>query len=64
VVAVKHTGVFGCSTKWREKSANRVAALQKINEQPINVEMISQTELTKLRTNPGHQMMLVDFWAT
>jgi peroxiredoxin len=63
-VPVQHTGVFGCSTKWKEKSADRVAALQKINEQPISVEMISQAELAKLRTNPGHQMMLVDFWAT
>jgi peroxiredoxin len=63
-VAVKHTGVFGCSTKWKEKSAARVAALDKINEQPINVDMISKNELTKLSKNPGHQMMLVDFWAT
>ncbi len=63
-VAVKHTGVFGCSTKWKEKSAGRLAALEKINAQPVNVEMISKAELTKLRTNPGHQMMLVDFWAT
>jgi peroxiredoxin len=63
-VAVKHTGVFGCSTKWKEKSAARVAALDKINEQPIGVDMISKDGLTKLRTNPGHQMMLVDFWAT
>jgi peroxiredoxin len=63
-VPVQHTGVFGCSTKWKEKSADRVAALEKINEQPISVEMISQAELAKLRTNPGHQMMLVDFWAT
>ena len=63
-VAVKHTGVFGCSTKWKEKSADRVAALEKINQQPVNVEMISKAELTKLRNNPGHQMMLVDFWAT
>jgi peroxiredoxin len=63
-VAVKHTGVFGCSTKWKEKSAARVAALEKINEQPINVDMISKNELTKLSKNPGHQMMLVDFWAT
>jgi peroxiredoxin len=63
-VAVKHTGVFGCSTKWKEKSAGRVEALEKINQQPVSVEMISKTELTKLRTNPGHQMMLVDFWAT
>jgi peroxiredoxin len=63
-VAVKHTGVFGCSTKWSEKAAGRQAALDKINEQPVTVEMISQAELTKLRTNPTHQMMLVDFWAT
>jgi peroxiredoxin len=63
-VAVKHTGVFGCSTKWKEKSAGRSAELEKINAQPVNVEMISKAELTRLRGNPGHQMMLVDFWAT
>src|SRR5580658_1137909 len=60
-VAVKHTGVFGCSTKWKEKSAARVAALEKINEEPISVDMISKDGLTKLSKNPGHQMMLVDF---
>jgi peroxiredoxin len=63
-VAVKHTGVFGCSTKWSEKAAGRQAALEKINEQPVTVATISKSELTKLRTNPSHQMMLVDFWAT
>jgi peroxiredoxin len=63
-VAVKHTGVFGCSTKWKEKAADKEAALQKIDQQPVSVEMISKSELTKLRGNPGHQMMLVDFWAT
>jgi peroxiredoxin len=63
-VAVKHTGVFGCSTKWSEKAAGREAALEKINEQPVKVEMISKAELAKLRTNPTHQMMLIDFWAT
>jgi peroxiredoxin len=63
-VAVKHTGVFGCSTKWSEKSAGREAALDKINEQPVSVEMISKAELAKLRTNPTHQMVLIDFWAT
>ncbi len=63
-VAVKHTGVFGCSTKWSEKAAGRQAALEKINQEPVTVETISKSELTKLRTNPSHQMMLVDFWAT
>jgi peroxiredoxin len=63
-IAVTHTGVFGCSTKWSEKSADRAAALEKLDEQPVNVTPVSKTELAKLRTNPSHQMMLVDFWAT
>ena len=63
-VAVSHTGVFGCSTKWSEKSADRIAAIEKINQQPINVDMASKSDLAKLRSNPSHQMMLVDFWAT
>ena len=63
-VSVKHTGVFGCSTKWKEKAAAREAALQKLEQQPVSVDLVSKAELTKLRTNPSHQMMLVDFWAT
>ena len=63
-VAVQHTGVFGCSTKWKEKAAGRVAELEKINQQPVTVEMISKAALARMRTNPGRQMMLVDFWAT
>jgi len=63
-IAVTHTGVFGCSTKWSEKSAGSVAALEKIDAQQVSVDPVSKTELTKLRTNPSHQMMLVDFWAT
>ena len=61
---VTHTGVFGCSTKWSEKSADKAAALQKLEEQPVSVALATKTDLQKLRTNPSHQMMLVDFWAT
>ena len=63
-VAVTHTGVFGCSTKWSEKSADRAATLEKIDAQPVTVALTSKADLAKLRTNPSHQMMLVDFWAT
>lgn len=63
-VMMTHTGAMGCSTKWSEKSADRIAALQKIEEQPVGVELVSKADLAKLRTNPTHQMMLVDFWAT
>jgi len=63
-VLVKHTGAMGCSTKWSEKSADRLVTLKKIEEQPVTVDLVSKEDLAKLRTNPSHQMMLVDFWAT
>jgi len=63
-VRVPHTGVMGCSTKWSEKSADSLAALHKIEEQPVTLELVSKADLARLRTNPSHQMMLVDFWAT
>src|SRR5215475_9401336 len=63
-VAVKHTGVFGCSTKWQEKSAQRVAALHKIEEQPITVDMATADDLKKLRENSSKRMTLISFWAT
>jgi peroxiredoxin len=63
-VAVKHTGVFGCSTKWQEKSASRIAALHKIEEQPITVDMVTAEDLRKLRENSSKHMTLISFWAT
>src|SRR6202453_3407958 len=63
-VAVQHTGAMGCSTKWAEKSADSIATLQKIEAQPVTLTMVSKEELTRLRTNPSHQLMLIDFWAT
>jgi peroxiredoxin len=63
-VAVKHTGVFGCSTKWKEKEASQLEALHKIESQPVRLEMASAEELKKLRTNPTGKTLLVSFWAT
>jgi peroxiredoxin len=63
-VEVKHTGVFGCSTKWQEKAAAREAAIKKIEEQPVNLEMATAEDLKKLRANPTKHMLLVSFWAT
>jgi peroxiredoxin len=63
-VTVTHTGVFGCSTKWQEKSASRIEALRKIEEQPVTVEMASADELKKLRQNSTKHMVLISFWAT
>jgi peroxiredoxin len=63
-VAVKHTGVFGCSTKWKEKQASRLAALGKIESQPVQVEMASAADLKALRINPTKKTLLISFWAT
>ena len=63
-VVVKHTGVFGCSTKWKEKHAAQIEALRKIESQPIRLEMASAVDLKNLRTNPDKKMLLVSFWAT
>jgi peroxiredoxin len=63
-VPVKHTGVFGCSTKWQEKAASRREALRKIEEQPVTLEMATAAELKTLRQNPSKHMVLVSFWAT
>jgi thiol-disulfide isomerase/thioredoxin len=63
-VAVTHTGVFGCSTKWKEKQSARLETLRKIESQPIQLEMASAADLKTLRTNPTHKTLLVSFWAT
>jgi peroxiredoxin len=63
-VAVKHTGVFGCSTKWQEKSASRAEAIRKIEEQPVKVDMATAEDLKRLRQNPSKHMVLISFWAT
>jgi peroxiredoxin len=63
-VPVKKTGVFGCSTKWQEKEASRIAALRKIDEQPIKLEMATAADLKTLRNNPTKHMLLISFWAT
>ncbi len=63
-VEVKHTGVFGCSTKWKEKRAARLETLRKIESQPVQLEMATAADLKALRTNPTKKTLLVSFWVT
>jgi peroxiredoxin len=63
-VAVKHTGVFGCSTKWKEKESAQLNALRKIESQPVSLELASTADLKKLRTDPTGKTLLISFWAT
>jgi peroxiredoxin len=61
---VQHTGVFGCSTKWKEKQVARDEALRKIEAQPVKLEMVSASDLKQLRANATGKTLLVSFWAT
>jgi peroxiredoxin len=63
-VTVKHTAVFGCSTKWKEKEASRLEAIRKIDAQPVKLEMVSADDLKKLRSNSTGKTLLISFWAT
>lgn len=63
-VPVTHTGVFGCSTKWPEKSAQREAAEQKLEAEPVHLEKVDAAGLKKLHASPHGQVTLIDFWAT
>jgi peroxiredoxin len=63
-VAVDHTGVFGCSTKWKSKQSSRVAEMKKIEAEPVRVEAAGAGELKKLRANSTGKVLLVNFWAT
>jgi peroxiredoxin len=63
-VAVAHTGVFGCSTKWKEKEADRLEALRKLDTQPVKLDPVSADGLKQLRANGGGRLTLVSFWAT
>lgn len=63
-VLVAHTGVFGCSTKWISKEADRQEEMKRIEAEPVRLEMASAEELKKLRSNPTGKVLLVNFWAT
>jgi peroxiredoxin len=63
-VLVTHTGAYGCSTKWQEKEALRLAYEQKLEAQPVSVEPVDTEGLQKLRANATGHVTLVSFWAT
>jgi peroxiredoxin len=63
-VAVSHTAVFGCSTKWKSKHASRVEELKKIEAEPVKLESATAADLKTLRSNPTGKVLLVNFWAT
>lgn len=63
-VSVANRPVFGCSVKWKEKVSGRVAERERLEREPVNVELVSADGLKALRKNPTGKVLLVNFWAT
>lgn len=63
-VAVKHTGAFGCTTKWSDKKAANVAFMEKLNAQPVSLDTVSADALKALHTNADGNIRLIQFWST
>ena len=63
-VAVSHTAVFGCSTKWNDRIEAAQKQLSDWKAKPITVSTISLQDLGKLRTTPNGKFVLINFWAT
>ena len=63
-VAVTHTGAFGCSTKWSDKEAANQAFMEKLNAQPISLDLASIATIKSLHTNADGNVRLIQFWST
>lgn len=63
-VAVPHTAVFGCSTKWMSHAAAADQERAEWEQQPVKLESVSLDGLKNLRANPTGKLLLVNFWAT
>jgi len=63
-VPVETTRVFGCSTKWADKQADAVKALEKWDMEAVKLEELDEAGVTKLVRNEGKKLLLINVWAT
>lgn len=63
-VATPTTKVFGCSTKWKEKSDWIVKAQQEWAKEPVQLERIDAEGIRALLKNESGKLRLINIWAT
>ncbi|MDZ4696793.1 MAG: redoxin family protein [Deltaproteobacteria bacterium] len=63
-VAVAQNKAFGCSTKWAEKSGEVAAFWDKVNAQPVSIEVANADVLKGLRKGKPGVVKLINVWAT
>ncbi len=62
--AVASTRVFGCSTKWEDKSDGVTRWMEKVKKEPVKLEPATAAVLKDLRGSPSGKLRLVNVWAT
>ncbi len=63
-VSVPETRVFGCSTKWADKRESARQAIERWNQEPVQLESVSPEMLRKRLTEKSDRYRLVNVWAT
>ncbi|MCH6255604.1 redoxin domain-containing protein [Puniceicoccaceae bacterium K14] len=63
-VPVAVTKPHGCSTKWREKKKNVLAAQERWESTPVELDTIDVEGVAKLRANGTEKYRLINVWAT
>ena len=58
------TKVFGCSTKWKEKSDWIVKAQQEWAKEPVHLNDIDTAGIKNLLRNDSDKLRLINIWAT
>jgi peroxiredoxin len=63
-VAVEKARVFGCSTKWADKSDSAKKAIAKWDAEAVELKVIDQAGIKELARNDSKKLRLVNLWAT
>ena len=63
-VAVKTTKVFGCSTKWKDKSEWVKKNDEEWAKRPVPLEAIDEAGIRELLKNNTDKLRLINIWAT
>lgn len=61
---VTETRVFGCSTKWADKTESNRRWREKVAREPVSLEPADAATLRSLRENKSGKVRLINVWAT
>jgi peroxiredoxin len=63
-VTPETTPVVGCVIKWANTEGRAVQQAEKVNKEPVDLQVASANQIRELRKNATKKFILVNFWAT